>query len=86
MPLLLYFCIRFKECGIKNITCFDTEKHSVKIAGEIIDFDPKTVMNPREVKKADRFIHLGMKAAIEAMEDANISEFDGSKFGISSGI
>jgi len=73
------------ECGIKNITCFDTQKHSVKIAGEIIGFDPKTVMNPRDVKKADRFIQLGIKAGKEAMEDANISEFDGDKFGISSG-
>ena len=73
------------ECGIDNITHFDTEKHSVKIAGEVKDFDPKTVMNPKEVKKADRFIQLGIKAAIEAMADAEIAEFDNDRFGISSG-
>jgi 3-oxoacyl-[acyl-carrier-protein] synthase II len=71
------------ECGIKRISLFDTEKHSVKIAGEISDFDPTTVMNPKEVKKADRFIQLGLKAAREAMEDAGFDEFDSERFGIS---
>ncbi len=73
------------KCGIKRITLFDTQNHSVKIAGEISDFDPKTVMNPKEVKKADRFIQLGIKAASEAMEDAGFAEaYDPERFGISS--
>jgi len=71
------------KCGIKRISLFDTEKHSVKIAGEISDFDPTTVMNPKEVKKADRFIQLGLKAAKEAMEDAGFDEYDSDRFGIS---
>ncbi len=71
------------KCGIKRISLFDTQKHSVKIAGEISDFDPTTVMNPKEVKKADRFIQFGIKAAREAMEDAGFNEFDSDRFGIS---
>ncbi|HIP02188.1 MAG TPA: beta-ketoacyl-ACP synthase II, partial [Campylobacterales bacterium] len=58
------------ECGIRSITLFDASNYSVQIAGEVSDFDPSTVMNPKEVKKADRFIQLGMKASKEAMEDA----------------
>jgi len=74
------------ECGIDTITIFDPENFSVKIAGEVKDFDPSTVMAPKEVKKADRFIHLGLKAAKEAMEDANFSEdTDMERFGISAG-
>jgi len=74
------------ECGIDTITLFDPEAYSVKIAGEVKDFDPSTVMPPKEVKKADRFIHLGLKAAAEAMEDANFSEdIDKERFGISAG-
>jgi len=72
------------ECGIKSISSFDTTEHSVKIAGEITDFDPNTVMNPKEVKKADRFIHLGLKAAGEAMADAKFEAFDSDSFGVSS--
>ncbi len=70
------------ECGIRSITLFDASNYSVKIAGEVSDFDPTTVMNPKEVKKADRFIQLGMKASKEAMEDANFSEIDSERFGI----
>ena len=73
------------ECGIKSITLFDASNQSVRIAGEISDFDPKEVMDPKEVKKADRFIQLGIKAAKEAMEDAGFNEeFDPERFGISS--
>ena len=73
------------KCGIKLIESFDTEKHTVKIAGEITDFDPTTVMDAKEVKKADRFIQLGLKAAQEAMADANFGEgVDKDRFGVAS--
>ncbi len=73
------------KCGIDTITAFDASNQSVQIAAEVKDFDPKTVMDPKEVKKADRFIHLGIKAAKEAMEDAGIDDnVDRERFGISS--
>ena len=73
------------ECGIKEIELFDAEKFSVRIAGEIIGFDPSEVMDAKEVKKADRFIQLGMKATAEAMKDANIGDdVDMERFGVSS--
>lgn len=73
------------KCGIKKIELFDATEQSVQIAAEVLDFDPNTVMDPKEVKKADRFIHLGIKAAQEAMQDASFDgEFDGERFGISS--
>lgn len=76
------------ECGIDTIKLFDPSRLSVTIAGEVKDFDPETVMDAKEVKKADRFIHLGLKAAEEAMADANFKESDGidyERFGISAG-
>ena len=73
-------------CGIDKITLFDPEAYSAQIAGEVKDFDPSTVMAPKEVKKADRFIHLGLKAAQEAMADANLAEdTDMERMGISAG-
>ena len=72
------------ECGIDRITLFDPEKYSVKIAGEVKGFDPATVMDPKEVKKADRFIQLGLKAAAEAIEDAGSdASVERDRFGIS---
>ncbi len=73
------------QCGIKTIGLFDIADFPVKIAGEISDFDPNTVMDAKEVKKADRFIQLGLKAAQEAMEDAELpQDIDKERFGISS--
>ncbi|CAA6798758.1 MAG: 3-oxoacyl-[acyl-carrier-protein] synthase, KASII (EC [uncultured Sulfurovum sp.] len=73
------------ECGIKEIELFDVEKFSVRIAGEIVGFDPSEVMDAKEIKKADRFIQLGMKATKEAMADANIGDgIDMERFGVSS--
>ena len=72
--------------GIGPITLFDPSEFSVKIAGEVKDFDPATVMAPKEVKKADRFIQLGLKAAQEAMADAKFGDdIDMERFGIAAG-
>jgi len=72
------------QCGIERITLFDASNYGVQIAAEVKDFDPSTVMDPKEVKKADRFIQLGIKAASEAMEDAGIDDIvERERFGIS---
>jgi len=60
------------ECGIDKITLFDPEAYSVQIAGEVKDFDPSIVMEKKEVKKADRFIQLGLVSSQEAMKDAGL--------------
>ena len=60
------------ECGIDRITLFDPENFSAQIAGEVKNFDPAAIMGKKEAKKADRFIHLGIHAAQEAMEDAGL--------------
>ncbi len=65
------------KCGIDKISLFDASEYSVQIAGEVKGFDPETVMDKKEVKKADRFIHLGLKAAKEAMADSNLTDEDG---------
>ncbi|AZV45989.1 beta-ketoacyl-ACP synthase II [Nautilia sp. PV-1] len=73
------------KTGIDRISHFDPEGFGSQIAGEVKGFDPKTVMDPKEVKKADRFIHLGIAAAKEAMADSGLKEndYDGNRFGIS---
>lgn len=73
------------KCGIRTIESFDTEKQSVTMAGEIPDFDPLSVLDAKEAKKADRFVQLGLKAAAEAMEDAKLpDDVDMDRFGIAS--
>jgi 3-oxoacyl-[acyl-carrier-protein] synthase II len=71
------------KTGVDRITHFDPSKFSVQIAAEVKNFDPKNIMDPKEVKKADRFIHLGIAAAKEAMADSKLQDYDNERFGIS---
>jgi 3-oxoacyl-[acyl-carrier-protein] synthase II len=71
------------KTGVDTISSFDPSNYSVKIAAEIKDFDPSTVMDKKEIKKADRFIQLGLKAAKEAMAEAGFEKDDYETFGVS---
>lgn len=59
------------ECGINHIKSFDTKDFPVRIAAEVEGFDPESVLEAREVKKAHRFIQLGLLASREALLDSN---------------
>ena len=74
-------------CGIDHISLFDTSKSSIHIAGEVKGFDPATIIPPKDIKKSDRFIHLGLKAAKEAVEDSGFdgNGWDMNRFGVSCG-
>lgn len=74
------------KSGVDKITLFDASEFPVQIAAEVKGFDPLEVIDPKEVKKLDRFIQLGIKAAQEAMSDANFDEnLDKESFGVVSG-
>lgn len=62
------------KSGIAKITTFDPEQWELKthIAGEVADFDPATVLNPKEARKLDRFSQMALVAAIEAVEQSRL--------------
>lgn len=71
------------KSGVDKITLFDASEFPVQIAAEVKNFDPLDVVDGKEVKKIDRFIQLGLKAAREAMKDANFDEtLDKEEFGV----
>ncbi|MCR2112655.1 beta-ketoacyl-ACP synthase II [Campylobacter upsaliensis] len=71
------------KSGVDKITLFDASEFPIQIAAEVKNFDPLDVVDGKEVKKIDRFIQLGLKAAREAMEDANFDEtLDKEEFGV----
>src|SRR5918911_27091 len=68
--------------GIGWITQFDASEFPVRIAAEVKGFDPTTVASPKEVRKLDRNVLLGLAAAREAMADAALDGFDPTRVGV----
>jgi len=62
------------KSGIGTITRFDPAPFASHIAGEVKDFDVSTVLSPKEARRVDTFIHYGLAAGIQALEDAGISK------------
>ena len=59
--------------GIKLIDRFpDIESYASRIAGQVTDFRAEDFIEPKEIKKMDRFIHFAMGAAAMAMEDSGL--------------
>jgi 3-oxoacyl-[acyl-carrier-protein] synthase II len=66
------------KSGIKTIQSMNLEGHTVKIAGEVPNFNPEDYFEPKEVKKMDRFIQFAMVAADEAIKDAKLEDISQS--------
>lgn len=64
------------KSGVSLIESIDTERHTVKIAGEIKDkdFNPEDYMSSKDANRMDRFTQFAMVAADEAIADAGIDE------------
>lgn len=60
------------KCGIAPITRFDTTDFKVKLAGEVKNFDPTEVLDPKEAKRMDVYSQYACAAAKEAMADSGL--------------
>ena len=60
------------KSGVSTISNFDTEDHTVTIAGEIKNFDPGDWMDPKEAKRVDRFTQFAIAASDQAVKDSGL--------------
>ena len=58
--------------GTRTIRSFDASAMEVRIAAEVIDFDPTSAMDPKMARRMSRFIHFAMAAGKEAVTHAGI--------------
>jgi 3-oxoacyl-[acyl-carrier-protein] synthase II len=61
------------KSGIDLITAFDPTSFACKIAGEVKGFNITDYIPEKEARHMDRFIHLGMAAAFQAVEDSGLA-------------
>ena len=77
-------------CGIDRITQIDTSGLSVRLAGEVKDFDVFEFIDKKEARKMDRYTQFAYIAAVEAFKDSGLdmSKEDPYRCGtiVSSGI
>ena len=62
------------KSGITQITRFDATRFASHIAGEVKNFDVTSILSPKEARRMDTFIHYGLSAGIEALEDAGFTK------------
>ncbi len=58
--------------GTRLITSFDASEFEVRIAAEVLDFEPGKVMDAKMARRMSRFIHLAMGAGKEAVAASGI--------------
>jgi 3-oxoacyl-[acyl-carrier-protein] synthase II len=64
------------KSGIAPITAFDASEFSARISGSVKNFDPSLYIKPKDQKKMDTFIHYGLAAGIQALDDSGIEVTD----------
>lgn len=62
--------------GIDLITQFDASNFACKFAGEVKGFDITDYIPEKEARHMDRFIHLGLAAACQAVADSGLPTGD----------
>jgi len=73
--------------GIDTLENINTEGQAVTFGGSVKNFDISEYLSPKEAKKMDIFIHYGMAAGIQAIEDSGIevSESNAERIGVAIG-
>lgn len=63
--------------GVGPVEAFDASRLSVRIAAEVKDFDPSSILDRKDVRRTDRYIQFALWAAHEAVACAGLpARFD----------
>ena len=73
--------------GISTLENIDTEDQAVTFGGSVKNFNIFEYLSPKEAKKMDIFIHYGMAAGIQAIDDSGIevTESNAERIGVAIG-
>ena len=64
------------KSGIAAITRFDASGLNCHFAGEVKNFDIDSYISPKDARAMDTFIHYGIAAAVQAVQDAGLPTGD----------
>lgn len=75
------------KSGIAPITAFDASQFSTRISASVKNFDATEYISAKDMKKMDIFIHFGIAAGIQALDDSGIevTEENAPRIGVAIG-
>lgn len=75
------------KSGIASLSNIETAGQSVQFGGSVKNFDSSDYLSLKDAKKMDIFIHYGMAAGIQAIEDSGIevTEENAARIGVAIG-
>jgi 3-oxoacyl-[acyl-carrier-protein] synthase II len=75
------------KSGIGPLTHFDVSQYSVRFGGSIRDFDITDYISAKDAKKMDLFIHYGIAAGMQAVQDSGleVTEENAERIGVAIG-
>lgn len=86
----MWKAIENKECGIDEISLFDTTNFKTKLAAEVKNYNPTDYFEPKQAKRLDRSSQFAIIAAREAVKNSGITKentnFERVGIFVSSGI
>ncbi|MDO3722622.1 beta-ketoacyl-ACP synthase II [Marinobacter sp. chi1] len=68
--------IQAGRSGIGMIDRFDASDYNTRIGGAIKDLDLEPWLSPKDARKLDAFIHYGLIAAQQAVDDSGLGDYD----------
>ncbi len=68
--------VREGRSGIGNIERFDASEYNTRIGGAIKNLDLEPWLSTKEARKLDAFIHYGLIAAQQAVDDSGLDDYD----------
>lgn len=80
-------CVLAGQSGIAPITVFDASAFSTRFGGALKGFDVTEYVSAKDARKMDPFIHYGMAAGCQALQDSGLVEgkFDPERAGVAIG-
>ena len=75
------------KSGVETISSFDASAFATTFSASVKNFDVTSIMSAKDARKMDSFIHYGIAAAIEAIEDSGLetTEENAHRIGVSIG-